>query len=649
MAFLLPAVIGLALQRRDHHLDSATVNILISVALGLPVAWLTWAMYREARKPHTPAGAHDLAQIADQLAVAVGAQWEAEARARRVNNPYPLPVSWEPADPSVADDWDSLVTRATTGAGFPAPPAPGTWAATPRDLAGSGSLADVLTRVPTGRLVVLGEPGSGKTILMVRLVLDLLASRKAGDRVPILASVASWNPANQDLRDLLYAQLVGDHPNLAGELLPGTGAQATTLAAGLLDSRLIVPILDGLDEIPEKARGQAISRINDALRPGEQLVVTCRTQEYKDALKTPDGAEVTLLAAAVQLRPLNPGDVRAYLCADAAGSAAKARWGPVLAVLGTAAPAGQALSSPLMVGLARAIYNPRPGELVGELRGPAELCDQDLADRAAVERLLFDAFIPAAYRSNVTSQWNARQAEKWLTYLAGQFRDTDIAWWQLRHSLIGHRFAPPAAVAAGGIGASVAVAVADGTSAGMADGTSAGIVIGIGVLAVAGFAAVIIAEILLGLALGKATPMPRGLETAASPRASLARNRRVAFVMYTAASLMGIAAGVVAGIVTSVLDGLIAGVVAAVAGLLLYSRRAAWPQYALARTWLAVRRRLPWQLMGFLADAHQRGILQQAGTVYQFRHSELQRWLVTRRDPVPSAASQRSQDVAVRL
>jgi hypothetical protein len=39
-------------------------------------------------------------------------------------------------------------------------------------------LADVLEQVPTGRLVVLGEPGAGKTILMVRL--DLPA-RRASD------------------------------------------------------------------------------------------------------------------------------------------------------------------------------------------------------------------------------------------------------------------------------------------------------------------------------------------------------------------------------------------------------------------------------------------------------------------------------------
>ena len=35
--------------------------------------------------------------------------------------------------------------------------------------------------------------------------------------------------------------------------------------------------------------------------------------------------------------------------------------------------------TPLMVGLARAIYNPRPGELAGTLRDPAELCDPALA------------------------------------------------------------------------------------------------------------------------------------------------------------------------------------------------------------------------------------------------------------------------------
>ena len=56
----------------------------------------------------------------------------------------------------------------------------------------------------------------------------------------------------------------------------------------------------------------------------------------------------------------------------------------------------------------------------------------------------------------------------------------------------------------------------------------------------------------------------------------------------------------------------------------------AWPSYGIARIWLALRHRLPWQLMGFLADAHRRGVLRQAGAVYQFRHIELQHRLANR-------------------
>ncbi len=140
-----------------------------------------------------------MAEVADQLAVAVGAQWNAEAAMRRLNDPYPLPVSWEAADVSLTNSWDSLVKLRASGAGWPPPK--GTWVAGPDRLAGKGSeLVNVLARVPTGRLVVLGEPGAGKTMLMVRLVLDLLARRASGGPVPFLASVASWNPAVQDLR-----------------------------------------------------------------------------------------------------------------------------------------------------------------------------------------------------------------------------------------------------------------------------------------------------------------------------------------------------------------------------------------------------------------------------------------------------------------
>jgi hypothetical protein len=49
------------------------------------------------------------------------------------------------------------------------------------------------------------------------------------------------------------------------------------------------------------------------------------------------------------LCPLAADTVRRYLCDDAAGPVARARWDPVLAVLGTEVPAAQALRTPLMV------------------------------------------------------------------------------------------------------------------------------------------------------------------------------------------------------------------------------------------------------------------------------------------------------------
>jgi hypothetical protein len=51
----------------------------------------------------------------------------------------------------------------------------------------------------------------------------------------------------------------------------------------------------------------------------------------------------------------------------------------------------------------------------------------------------------------------------------------------------------------------------------------------------------------------------------------------------------------------------------------------AWGQWAVfGRVWLPLTGRLPWAVVAFLDDAHERGVLRQSGTVYQFRHARLQ-------------------------
>ena len=695
--FLMPGAAALLLANRHHHLDVGTVTVLVSVSLGLPVLWLTWATYRDAGSSAPQASELTMAQLANQLAVAVGTQWKTEAAVRRLNDPYPLPVSWTAADPTLTDGWDSVLELASSGAGWGSVSWRDTWADGPDGLVGvSGDLVKVLAGVPTGRLVVLGGPGTGKTMLMVRLVLDLLADRADGDPVPILVSAASWNPGEEDLREWLGTQLIIAHPALAAP--PPAGMAQPTQAAALLASGLILPILDGLDEIPQGVRGPAISRINDGLRPGERLVVTCRSEQYRDAIRPRGGVEVTLrAAAAVQLCPLDDEAVRRYLCDDAGGPSARARWEPVIAVLGTDASAGQALRTPLMVSLARTIYNPRPGESPDDVSDPAELCNPSLSDRAAVESHLLGAFIAAAYRPSHNGARTAQRATRWLAFLARHVErnvgGSDLAWWQLQLALppwlVGlvaglgswliasfaywllsmlfiviliFNISATTTFSAGGVvitlltyllGAIVGglyVGVPVGIVAGVARwgmrasspvvlrrwlgwvcGLIGGVIVAVEVDTSAGTSAGLVVGLVIGIAVSR-NVVPLDLAVATSPRVLVARNRRTAVISgLVGGSIVALLVGGFVGANQSLLTGLLSAIqIAFPCGLILAFLRAGWPSYQVTRIWLAVCRRVPWSLMGFLVDAHRRGILRQAGAVYQFRHIELQHRLVTK-------------------
>ncbi|MFJ5730948.1 hypothetical protein [Streptomyces paradoxus] len=79
----------------------------------------------------------------------------------------------------------------------------------------------------------------------------------------------------------------------------------------------------------------------------------------------------------------------------------------------------------------------------------------------------------------------------------------------------------------------------------------------------------------------------------------------------------------------------------------------AWPRFLLTRLVLAAQRRLPWRLMGFLADARRRQLLRQSGGTYQFRHVRLQERLASRslaedrEPPDPSVVTRRRRRLTV--
>ncbi|MEV6594567.1 NACHT domain-containing protein [Streptomyces acidicola] len=448
------AVVGLIFAKSARWGGGASAEHLLGVAgtavglvVGVASLWMSWLGYRTARREH--ADSLGLSAMAEELALAARTQWQAEARVRRLNEPYALPVPWRPARADVVEPWD-IVVRTSTGAPADGAALPPAWAGGPEGLAGSdGEIVEVFTaRVPGRRLLILGEPGAGKTMMLVRLLLGLLQSREPGSPVPVIFPLASWDPDRRELDAWLAERLATDYPGLAAPApTPATGGpgQVTSRARALLDQHLIIPLLDGLDELPAHTRAVALDAVNRTLPPGIPLVLTSRTAEYRAAVDPPANAGVPVRlngAAGIELDAVAPEEAAVYLRRDAGGEGTPSaeRWRPVLELLPTDAPVGQALRTPLTLFLARTIYNPRPGERLTALPDPAELCDTTRFPTAAdVRARLFDGFIPAAYRPLPGHQvrWTSRQAQQTLTFLARHLEDdlhggADLAWWQLR-------------------------------------------------------------------------------------------------------------------------------------------------------------------------------------------------------------------------
>jgi NACHT domain len=475
------ATAALVLARGYHLGVAATVVALLG---GIPALYLTWATYRDDRaEAEAGLGKPDLGGVADELATAVRAQWAQEAAARRLNDPH-LPLRWAATDPPMAEDWPSVIALAAGGAGWPAPPADGTWATDMAQLASAEGISEILSRIPTGRLVVLGEAGAGKTMLLIRLVLDLLARRRPGDPVPLLFSLASWRPVDEDLRGWLAGQMIVDHPALGAPAPAGTvgGSQAGVP----LEHRLILPVLDGLDELPEARWGLAIAWISEALYPGEAVVVSGRTAAYKAAACPLQGTPARVRGAAVlELRPVDAATAGKYLLN---ATADRDQWEPVLRALGTSAPVGRVLTTPLMLALAREIYNPVPGHHTGGVREPAELLSPAIGSPEMGEEHLLDAFIPAAYRTPsgrpayYRGSWTAARAEPWLMFLARHLEytmaSTSLAWWQLEQA-IPKAVNKVAGTAAAVLGLALMFAATAGSSASVAARLGAALAVGL--------------------------------------------------------------------------------------------------------------------------------------------------------------------------
>ncbi|MFD8076868.1 NACHT domain-containing protein [Streptomyces sp. NPDC059718] len=267
------------------------------------------------------------------------------------------------------------------------------------------------------RLVVTGAAGAGKTVFALALILALTRNRTDTDLVPVRIPVALWDTTTP-LDAFLIQRLIQAY---------GWPHQQ---AAALVEHGMVLPVLDGLDEMdpilpdgtpdPDAPRARATLEKLDAYRvrgePGP-VVLTCRTS-HLEALAARGFLRDS---ARVAIEPVALADAVNYLTTRAQD---QTRWQRLIDQL-TSRPTSALstwLSTPWRLCLVATVYH-HDGD-------PRELNDrttaQDLDDH------LLARFIPAASRLHSHSRrrssrqpmYHPDQVHRWLRHLTGALAPT---------------------------------------------------------------------------------------------------------------------------------------------------------------------------------------------------------------------------------
>jgi hypothetical protein len=363
--------------------------------------------------------------LADLLAQAVGGQWRREAAERVLVTPAPIPVRWSVSDLPVAGPVAAAVGERDVTPAFP--PLPGQSRVTEDQLRAGGrrgELFAVYAGLASGRMVVVGAPGSGKSGTAVLLVLDALRHRegiKATERVrvpvPVLFTAHGWDPTTCSVQDWLAGRLAATYPLFQHR--GGPDEAAALIAAGA-----VALVLDGLDEMDGALRPVVLQALSDA---PFRVVVLTRSQEMVQAA----GATWLVGALALHLHDVTGPEAADYLHRARTGPP-PAGWIELLTHLreDSGSVLSRGLSNPLALTLIRDTY--RAGDDVREL---LDIIEQGTG--IDIERHLIARVLPVAYTARPgrpKPRYSLTQATQALEFLARQMsldHTRDLGWWHI--------------------------------------------------------------------------------------------------------------------------------------------------------------------------------------------------------------------------
>jgi GTPase SAR1 family protein len=256
-------------------------------------------------------------------------------------------------------------------------------------------LISIFDSLGEGRtLLILGEPGSGKTTALLELTRDLIDRAEQGVdcRIPVVFNLASWGKYQLSIADWLVNELNSKYqiPKQIGQ--------------DWVNQQELLLLLDGLDEVSAEWRDRCVAALNDCYQNySPELVVCSRSRDYAALTNQLN------FQSAIHLRSLTPAQVNEYLgslSADLSG---------LRSLLASDRALQELAASPLMLNVMVLAY---------QGIAPQAVAESSIAVLTERRNQLFDAYIHQMFqrpnRQEIKSPYSLSQIKAWLSWLSRQ-------------------------------------------------------------------------------------------------------------------------------------------------------------------------------------------------------------------------------------